>query len=139
VEWHPVFGVMRTASLRRTAGIGAFVSADIALLAELSLLGSFRQVPEALFLRRYHQGRSLVANSSAAAHAAWYDPGIADRRIVLPNLRLVRELLHRTRNAPLSRRQRARAAAAVAREWVIPHWRHIGGEVKQAVPALLAR
>ena len=102
VEWHPVFGVIRTDVLRRTRGIGSFVYADIALLAELALLGRFHQVPEPLFLRRYHEGRSGAANPEFVAHLAWYDPPLGRQRAVLPNARLVRELLRRVREAPLS-------------------------------------
>jgi glycosyltransferase involved in cell wall biosynthesis len=133
-EWHPVFGLIRTEMLKRTSGIGAFVLADVALLAELALAGEFHQVPEPLFLRRYHEGRSLMANASFRAHAAWYDPSNARQRAVLPNGNLVRELLRRTANAPLSRRDQIRAAGVVLRDWALPHWRHIGGEVKRALP-----
>jgi len=132
LEWHPVFGVIRTFALRQTRGIGSFVSADVALLAELSLRGQFHQVPEPLFHRRYHEKRSIAANPSFRAHAAWYEPGRRDRP-VLPNARLVRELLVRAAEAPLPSRDRARAAAAVVRAWAIPHWRHIGGEGKIAL------
>jgi glycosyltransferase involved in cell wall biosynthesis len=132
MEWHPVFGVIRTPALRQTRGIGSFVMADVALLAELSLRGQFHQVPERLFHRRYHEQRSIAANPSFRAHAAWYEPGRRDRP-VLPNVRLVRELMVRAAEAPLPRRDRARAAAAIMRDWAIPHWRHIGGEGKIAL------
>lgn len=139
VEWHPVFGVVRTDVLRQTRGIGAFILADVALLAELALRGTFLQVDEVLFLRRYHAGRSLVANPSFEEHLAWYDPSMSSRRLVQPNLRLVRELLARTREAPLPPRQRVLASAAVLRCWALPHWRHIGGEVKRGLVTQAAR
>jgi glycosyltransferase involved in cell wall biosynthesis len=132
MEWHPVFGVIRTPVLRQTRGIGSFVMADVALLAELSLRGQFHQVPERLFHRRYHERRSIAANPSFRAHAAWYQPDRRNRP-VLPNVRLVRELLVRAAEAPLSKRDRARATVAVMRDWAIPHWRHIGGEGKIAL------
>ena len=134
-EWHPVFGVVPTAVLRQTRGIGSFVLADAALLAELALLGTFRQVPEPLFLRRYHEGRSLVANPSFVAHVAWYDPAQASKTAVLPQARLSQELLRRTTTAPLPARDRLRASAVVLRDWSAPHWRHIGGELKMAARA----
>lgn len=133
VEWHPVFGVIRTDSLRRTRGIGSFPLADVAVLAELAMAGEFHQVPERLFLRRYHDRRSIAANPSFKAHAAWYVPDRRSGRPVLPNARLVRELLVRAGEAPLPPAARARAAAVVVRHWALPHWRHIGGEVKIAV------
>ena len=139
VEWHPVFGVIRTDALRRTRGIGSFVLADVAVLAELAIVGRFHQVPEDLFLRRYHDRRSAIANPEFNAHLAWYDPVLRDQKVVLPNARLVRELLRRTAEASLSPLDRARGAAIVVRRWGVPHWRHIGGEVKLAVRARSAR
>jgi glycosyltransferase involved in cell wall biosynthesis len=136
IEWHPVFGLIRTDVLRQTEGIGAFVLADVALLAELALRGQFHQVPQRLFLRRYHDERSLVANPSFEAHLAWYDPSGARGRAVLPNAHLVRQLLRRVRSAPLRPAQRLRADYVVLRCWGAPHWRQIGGEVKRALPVV---
>ena len=55
----------------RAAGVpivvGAFVLADVAVLAELAMRGRFHQVPERLFLRRYHDQRSIAANPSFEA------------------------------------------------------------------------
>jgi glycosyltransferase involved in cell wall biosynthesis len=132
VEWHPVFGVIRTDVLRTTRGIGPFILADAALLAELALRGCFHQVPERSFLRRYHDQRSIAANPSFEAHAAWYRP---DRPAgsVWPQARLVRELLSRALEAPLPAGDRGRAVTAVLRWWAAPNWRLIGGEAKLAV------
>lgn len=138
VEWHPVFGVIRTDVLRLTLGISTLHLSDVALLAELSLLGQFHQVPERLFLRRYHDERSIAANPTFEAYAAWYDP---DRkgRPVLPNADLVVGLIRRIRSSALRPGDRARAVGVVARHWAAPHWRHIGGEVKLAVAGPLRR
>ena len=132
-EWHPVFGVMRTEVLRRTRGIGSFVLADVVLLAELALRGQFDQVPERLFLRRYHDRRSAIANPLFNDHLAWYDPALRDQRYVMPNARVVRELVARVGESPLPTAARARATAVVLRRWALPHWRHIGGEAKLAL------
>jgi len=132
VEWHPIFGVIRTDALRSTRGIGPFILADAALLAELALRGRFHQVPERSFLRRYHGQRSIAANPSFEAHAAWYQPDRPDRS-VWPQTRLVRELVARAMEAPLPLGGRGRAAAAVLRWWAAPNWRLIGGEAKLAV------
>ncbi|MGW5363358.1 glycosyltransferase family 2 protein [Actinopolymorpha pittospori] len=138
VEWHPVFGVIRTEVLRRTPGIGAYPSADISLLAELSLYGQFHQVPERLFLRRYHDERSIVAGPSFRQQAAWYDPHVRNR-LVLPQARLTRELLAGVGRVPLPATERARSARMVLQRWAFPHWRHIGGEFKLAARDLVAR
>jgi glycosyltransferase involved in cell wall biosynthesis len=131
VEWHPVFGVIRTAALRSTRGIGAFPSADIAVLAELCLRGRFAQVPERLFLRRYHDERSIVAGPSFAEQAAWYDPRHSGRG-VMPQARLVRELHGAVRRSPLDPADAAMAHAVVLRRWGVPHIRAIAGELRMA-------
>lgn len=133
VEWHPVFGVVRTDVLRATQGIGSFVLADVALLAELAIRGRFHQVPERLFLRRYHDRRSCVANPGFVEHLAWYQPSLRSQRVVLPNVRLVREIGERIWTSPMPRAARLRAEVALLRRWAVPHWRHIGGEVKLAL------
>lgn len=132
VEWHPVFGVMRTDVLRSTRGVGAFPSADIALLAEMALRGGFHQVPDRLFLRRYHETRSIAAGPSFLEQIAWYDP-VRRARFAMPQTRLTRELLTGVAQAPLAPVDKVRAARAVLLRWTLPHWRHIGGEAKLAV------
>lgn len=130
-EWHPVFGVIRTDVLRQTRGIRPFPLADVVVLAELCLRGHFVQVPERLFLRRYHDGRSLVAGPSFLEQLAWYDPQ-RQARAAFPQSRVTRELLAAVRRAPLDARERARCRGVVLRRWTAPHWRHMGGEAKIA-------
>ena len=136
IEWHPVFGLIRTDALRRTRGIGNFLLADVAVLAELAMLGGFHHVPEPLFLRRYHDQRSVIAHATPAAQLRWYDPK-ARQRIVLMQSRLSRELLLAVARAPLDGPERARCARAVLTSYVLPHWRHIGGEVKAALRSVI--
>lgn len=135
VEWHPVFGVIRTQRLRRTPGIAAFPYADISLLAELSLLGRFHQVPERTFFRRYHERRSIVAGPSFVQQVAWYDPR---RRVryAMPMTRLSKELMGVVSRADLSAPQKLRARSVVLQRWAFPHWRQIGGEAKLAMRAI---
>jgi glycosyltransferase involved in cell wall biosynthesis len=54
-----IFGLIRARFLRRTSVYGSFFMSDFALLAELSLLGRFIEIPEELFLfRTAHSNRS---------------------------------------------------------------------------------
>jgi glycosyltransferase involved in cell wall biosynthesis len=137
-EWHPVFGVIKTSALRRTRGIGPFLLADVTLLAELCMMGEFLRVPEDLFLRRYHEGRSVVANATWQEQLAWYTPGRTSRA-VLPQARLIRELLSAVARADLPPMQRWSCARVVTTAWALPHWRHVGGELKRALPQLWRR
>lgn len=138
VEWHPVFGVVRTSVLRDTIGIGVFPLADAVVLAELCLRGRFVQVPEPLFLRRYHDERSIVAGPSFVEQVSWYDPE-RRARAAFPQARVSKELLLAVHRAPLTTPERAACAATVLRRWTLPHWRHIGGEAKIAARGEIAR
>jgi hypothetical protein len=74
------------------------------LLARLSLLGPFYEVPEYLFLSRRHQAQSV--SSSRFARTAWFDPAKRGR-IVFPDWRLFGEHFTCLRDAPLSAEERA--------------------------------
>jgi glycosyltransferase involved in cell wall biosynthesis len=49
-------GVIRTDALRRTRLHAAYPGGDFRLMAELSILGKFVEVPETLYVRRIHTG-----------------------------------------------------------------------------------
>jgi len=129
-EYHAVFGVIRTEALRDTGLLGAFVAADIVTLAELALRGRFLEHPDRLFLRRYHLGTSVIANPDARSRALWFDPNRRWRR-PMPVLRVFGELLRAVHRSPLPPARRLEADLAVFRNWAMPRWRDIGGEVKQ--------
>jgi hypothetical protein len=98
---NPVFGLMRTSILRKTALIGNYAASDRVLLAELAIHGQFYEVPERLFLRRVHLQRSLAANVTDSDIAAWFDPAMRSR-ILLPRWRRLLEYLRAIKRAPLS-------------------------------------
>jgi glycosyltransferase involved in cell wall biosynthesis len=129
-EYHAVFGVIRTAALRDTGLLGAFVASDIVTLAELALRGRFLEHPDRLFLRRYHSGTSVIANPDARSRAQWFDPNRRWRN-PMPVLRLFGELVRAVHRSPLPPARRLEADLVVARDWAGPRWRDIGGEVKR--------
>ncbi len=51
---NPMYGVMRSSVLKRTALIGPYIASDVSFLAELTLYGLFWEIPEFLFFRRFH-------------------------------------------------------------------------------------
>ncbi|HEX2980161.1 MAG TPA: glycosyltransferase family 2 protein [Anaerolineaceae bacterium] len=68
-----IFGVMRTAALKNTPLIGAFVGSDRTLLAELGLKGRLCEVQAYLFHRRDHpqaSGRMYKVYD----RRSWFDP-----------------------------------------------------------------
>ena len=52
---HQHLGVIRMSCLRRTHLLGGHVGSDLNLLAELTLYGTFHELPERLFFRRFHE------------------------------------------------------------------------------------
>lgn len=69
-----VHGLHRVEALRKTRLIDSFQGSDVVLVAELSLIGQFREIPEFLFFRRRHAGASRLANRSPGAVRHWFDP-----------------------------------------------------------------
>lgn len=130
-EWHPAFGVIRMAQMRQTDLIGRFVAADIVFLAEMAMRGRFAQVPETLFLRRYHAERPLIAKLGFRDQAAWFDT-TGGGGAAFPQANVARQLLRAVRRSGLPPAEQARCAVEAGRTYILPHWRHIGGEVKLA-------
>ena len=128
-EQHAVFGVIRQSILARTSLIANCWGGDVVLLAQLVLLGPFLEIPDRLFLRRYHGGSSLVANRSPAEVAQWFDP-TRRGRTALPRTRLLRELACVVARADLGPADRARCLAILATRWSMRYGRVMGGEVK---------
>lgn len=86
-----VFGVMRRSVLARTPLIGAYVSSDRVLLAELALFGPMFEVPERLFLRRKHAKNSIWLDKRGDL-LAWFDTSQCGV-INLPYWRALREIV----------------------------------------------
>jgi glycosyltransferase involved in cell wall biosynthesis len=116
VVWgNPAFGVVRSDVLRRTRGHGNYPSADWVLLAELALYGQFWQVPEPLFLRRFHEGTSRKANTSAREIAHWFDPESSGTENELR--RVFREHFGAIKHAPLPSEERLFCYATLVSAW----------------------
>lgn len=104
LDCNAVFGVMRLKTLRRTPGIGPYESSDRVLLGELALLGEIAEVPDRLFLRRFHPAVSTFACRSKREIAHWFDPAASGR---FTRLRRFVEYIRSLRRAPLTFRHRA--------------------------------
>lgn len=126
-----VFGLIRTDALRKTRMIGNFVASDMVLLAELCLLGEFREVPERLFLRRRHQEASCFAHQSPEERAVWFDPRNKGRW-VFPMLEMLVQHFRAIARTRISASEKMRCYKVAIAYW-LPKWRAIGGECKQAL------
>jgi hypothetical protein len=130
-HWNPIFGVMRTEALRSTRLIGRYWASDVVLLAQLALMGQFREISERLFYRRYHPGTSYRANDTLEGKATWLDPGNRGRfSNSLFALRLLWEHLSVIRSSQLTPLTRLHCYWTTIAHWVV-EWRAIGGDVKR--------
>jgi len=128
-----LYGVLRTTALRRTALLGVYPGSDIVLQAELSLYGTFWEVPEPLFFRRMHLGASSAM--SEAERAVFYDPR-PGHRVMLREWRHVWELGRAVVRAPLGVREKGRLGVYLLRRVVWLRDRLIGevaGAARQLV------
>ncbi len=116
---NPIFGLMRREVLERTGLIRPYISSDVVLLAELSMLGRFQEVPVRGFLRRIHVASSRQGDLSLADVARWFDPkarGGWDP--IPPRLRIFGRILGLIRRAPLPALERLRCAGAFTAAWI---------------------
>ena len=61
-------GIIRADALRKTSLIRPMPGSDISMVAELSLMGKFVEVPERLFVRRFDpETSSMLMNPSTAS------------------------------------------------------------------------
>jgi len=92
------YGLMRTDVLKRARLFGDFLSSDVVFLAELSLYGTFWEVPEFLFYRRFHPSAHSSMNRAQAC--AFFFPD-NPRRIRMRDWRHLWEYLRAVERAPL--------------------------------------
>jgi glycosyltransferase involved in cell wall biosynthesis len=134
---NPIAGVVRAEALKRTRLIANYAGSDAVLLAELALLGEFREVPESLFYRRVHPQKSTLVNHSDEELAAWYDPTSAGR-ILIPRWRRFFGFLTSVKHAPLRRHDRVRCYVALGRFYLGPkRWSRIRLDLTQAARVVL--
>lgn len=113
-QWmNAVMGVIRTDALKRTRLMPRYAGPDCRLLAELSVLGKFVEVPELLFIRRVHAG-SYGGN---VRNAAWLRRYIGGSRagMRLPSWRLRKDYAGIVMRAPIPLTRKAVLMAHIVR------------------------
>jgi len=127
-----IFGLMRSSVLHRVPVFGRFADADRVLLAELSLHGSYSQVPEFLFLHREHTQRATnVYPASRFERTAILVPEKAGK-IVFPHFRQFGEYLKAIHRSPLTLRERILCYREMAR-WLRQNGRRMARDVKEVI------
>lgn len=112
MQWcFPIFGVIRADALRATALHRTFYGADKTLLAELALLGRFRQIDEPLYRKRVHLEMSVYLDDGEKRQHI--DPRAPQRFATLQRAAAYIAAIQR---APLDARERYRCLGSVARK-----------------------
>ena len=132
------FGLHRRVAYASTRRLQHFVSADTVLMAELALRGEIWELPERLFYRRDHAGRSEHAHDSYDDLLEWYDPNQRGK-FVGRRSKLFIELFKAIGRAPLPTAEQLRCLRVVLEEWGPRYGRVVGGELKQSISALARR
>jgi glycosyltransferase involved in cell wall biosynthesis len=134
---YQIFGVMRMSALRQVPPQGSYVNSDGVLLAQMSLLGRFYEVPEHLFISRRHIGQSstilparllqprfrLTNRCSTLPSPEWWDPA-KTRALTFPEFRQLLEYFLSIYRAPLGAGQRLRCYSMLL-TWIKIHFRHM--------------
>ena len=136
---YQIFGVMRMSALRQLPPQGSYVNADGVLLARMSLLGRFYEIPEHLFISRHHSGQSIKTlpvrlkqprrfrltnryNSNLPC-PEWWDPA-KTRTPSFPEFRQLLEYFFSIYRAPLGAGQKLRCYAMLL-PWIKIHFWHM--------------
>ena len=107
-----IYGVTRTAVMRKTALLGPYSNSDDTFLAELILHGQFREIPEPLFFYRIHPAQSTSAYPDRSGRMIWFKTS-AGSRFSLPFLRLFAGYLSLVWRSPLRWREKARCYSSL--------------------------
>lgn len=122
-QWmNAVLGVIRTDALRRTRLMPRYAGPDRRLLAELSVLGKFVEVPAPLFVRRIHK-ESYGGN---VRNAAWLRRYMSGSRTGMrwPGWRLRKDFAAIVIGAPIPLTRKAVLLAHIARTMQY-QWKHL--------------
>ena len=148
---YQIFGVMRMSALRQLPSQGSYVNADGVLLARMSLLGRFYEVPEYLFTSRRHSRQSMATlpvrvtqprrfrltnwYCSNLPCPEWWDPA-KTRALTFPEFRMLLEHFLSITRAPLSAGQKLRCYSMLL-PWIRSHyWKMVKDLVIAADQAL---
>jgi len=134
---YQIFGVMRMSALRQIPPQGSYVNADGVLLARMSFLGRFHEIPEYLFISRRHSGQSaatlpvrlqrprrfrLTNRYCTLPSPEWWDPA-KTRALTFPEFRRLLEYFLSIYHAPIGAGQKLRCGFMLL-PWI--RWNFIG-------------
>lgn len=124
-----VYGLARTAVLRKTPLIASYTGSDRVLLADLALRGRFHEIPSYLFFNRDHPTRSIRAYAPHLVHE-WFDPKLKGK-IPLLRWRYLWEYGRAIAHSNLTGRERMRCYAQLP-PWMCKYWRELAADFRVA-------
>ncbi len=128
VRCYEEFGLIRKDVMRRTGGHRPYRGAEKVLLAELSLLGRFAEIPQVLFFNRWHNAR-FSALGSAKAQLQWVHPAAKSKFILPRQVRCTVGYTAAIFGIPMRLHERLGCAAVLARFVLrVGKWKSLLGE-----------
>jgi len=112
----PFYGLIRSRALKAVPKMCLHPGFDRFMLAELGLMGRFRQIPHPLYTRRIHSNQSVRAFPSLRERYRWVNPESKDRRFVWPFVE------YACRFAGLALRTAPGGAAKIGCMWHMLKW-----------------
>jgi glycosyltransferase involved in cell wall biosynthesis len=134
---YQIFGVMRMSALRQLPPQGSYVNADGVLLARMSLLGRFHEIPEYLFISTRHSKQSMATlpvrltqqrrfrltnRYCTLPSPEWWDPA-KTRALTFPEFRRLLEYFLSIYRAPIGLGQKLRCYCSLL-PWI--RWQFVG-------------
>jgi glycosyltransferase involved in cell wall biosynthesis len=126
-----VLGVTRTDALRQTRLLPRYWGGDFRVMAELSLLGKFVEIPESLYVRRIHPGSSGGNTGNVEwqrRYAGGARPGLS-----LAYWRLCRDRAGIVIGAPIARSRKLVLLGQILRTMRY-QWRRLAAELADLIP-----
>lgn len=150
-----IFGLIRRSASDLIPQQGGYAASDRVFLARLALHGKFAEVPEVLFLSRFHDEQSIhtlpkylqkkrtwlskIVGHGQLPPAEWFDPKYTNK-ITFPEWRLMWEYLSSMQYGWLNTRQRMACIGTVLRrQWGHGNWARMVRDFLLAGDKLMAR
>ncbi|OUR99165.1 hypothetical protein A9Q81_11340 [Gammaproteobacteria bacterium 42_54_T18] len=95
-----LYGLVRRDSLAHTALMGNYIASDINLIAELTLYGKYREIPDYLFSRRMHPDCSSWDRADEERQKNFWDP--SKQKLLMQTWRTMFEYFKAVYRAPIS-------------------------------------
>jgi glycosyltransferase involved in cell wall biosynthesis len=125
------FGLVRSEILKKTLLYEPHTFSDCVLLAELSLLGKFYEIPETLFHIRLHPDISTVRFPDRVTATLWFDPS-KEGKLAYPNWRAIERYTEIVNRTPMKYNEKISCYLIIG-NWIIDNNHHLRSDVKIAI------